>query len=249
MPRAEPAEKCYHYPSLTTRNLSALVVASACGVLHASASAGATVLPVVPLCCTEAGHTQRIWGGEKNEGKGKIYSKEKEKKQWCTFRALKILHEKSRIFEMRRILFLQKKPPKKKNFPPATSGRRALRARLPDSHRAERRVNLRDNKKRKSNPFSCTIRSTNRTKPMRLPEAGADATAGYFKKNGKFLQLWSSCIFWLQNARVSKDIANSIFLRSKKININGAAGEKKLGYGVKMLPITPQNHSTNPFFE
>ena len=95
-------------------------------------------------------------------------------------RALKILHEKSRIFEMRRILFLQKKPPKKKKFSPATSGRRALRARLPGSHRAERRVNLRDNKKRKSNPFSCTVRSTNRTKPIRLPEAGADATAGNF---------------------------------------------------------------------
>ena len=78
-----------------------------------------------------------------------------------------------------------KKPPKKTIFPPATSGRRALRARLPDSHRAERRSILRDNKKRKPNPFSCTIRSTNRTKPIRLPEAGADATAGYLKKNDK----------------------------------------------------------------
>ena len=65
----------------------------------------------------------------------------KKKKCINMSRALKILHEKSRIFEMRRIRFC-KKNPQKKIFPPATSGRRALRARLPDSHRAERRVNF-----------------------------------------------------------------------------------------------------------
>ena len=70
-----------------------------------------------------------------------IKKKRVKKKKGTNTRALKILHEKSRIFEMRRISFLQKNPPKKK-FSPATSGRRALRARLPDSHRAERRVNF-----------------------------------------------------------------------------------------------------------
>ena len=42
-----------------------------------------------------------------------------QKKKIVSSPGLKILHEKSRIFEMRRILFLQKNPPKKKkNFPP-----------------------------------------------------------------------------------------------------------------------------------
>ena len=142
---------------------------------------------------------------------------------------------------MRRILFLQKNPPKK-NFSPATSGRRALRARLPGSHRAERRVNLRDNKKRKSNPFSCTVRSTNRTKPIRLPEAGADATAVIFKERQKF------CSFGAKCKGIQRHCQLYFFCGAKKLIKNGAAGEKKLGYGVRMLPFTPQNHSTNPFF-
>ena len=156
---------------------------------------------------------------------------------------------KKQNFRNEEDFILTKKPPKKKFFPPQQAVvARFARASLTATERRGGSI-LRDNKKRKSNPFSCTIRSTNRTKPIRLPEAGADATAGNFKKTAKVLQLWSSCIFWLQNARVSKDISNSIFLRSKKININGAAGEKKLGYSVRMLPFTPQNHSTNPFFE
>ena len=111
-------------------------------------------------------------------------------------RALKILHEKSRIFEMRRIRFCKKKTPQKKKFPPQQAVvARFARASLTATERRGGSI-LRDNKKRKSNPFSCTVRSTNRTKPRRLPEAGADATAGNFLKMAKFLQLWSRVNIW-----------------------------------------------------
>ena len=106
-----------------------------------------------------------------------VARKKKNSETWG--RALKILHEKSRIFEMRRIHFC-KKTPKKKIFPPQQAVvARFARASLTATERRGGSI-LRDNKKRKSNPFSCTVRSTNRTKPIRLPEAGADATAGNF---------------------------------------------------------------------
>ena len=152
------------------------------------------------------------------------------------------------IFEMRRILFLQKNP-QKKNFSPPQQAvvARFARASLTATER-------------RGGQFCEIIKNGNLILSL-APYAPRTVQNQYvfqkqglmqrrviLKKTTKFLQLWSSCIFWLKNARVSKDIANSIFLRSKKININGAAGEKKLGYGVKMLPFT-QNHSTNPFFE
>ena len=145
--------------------------------------------------------------------------------------------------------FLQKKTPQKKFFPPQQAVvARFARASLTATERRGGSI-LRDSKKRKSNPFSCTIRSTNRTKPIRLPEAGADATAGNFLKMAKFLQIWSHCIFLAAKCKGIQKHYQLYFFAEQKNNINGAAGEKKLRYGVKMLPFTPQNHSTNPFFE
>ena len=73
------------------------------------------------------------------------------KKQAPTSRALKILHEKSRIFEMRRIRFCKKNPPKK-NFPPQQAVvARFARASLTATERRGGSI-LRDNKKRKSPP-------------------------------------------------------------------------------------------------
>ena len=132
------------------------------------------------------------------------------KKNRIVTRALKILHEKSRIFEMRRISFLQKNTPKKKNFPPQQAVvARFARASLTATERRGGSI-LRDNKKRKFNLFSCTVRSTNHTKPIRLTPMRL--------KMAKFLQLWGQVAFFgCKNSRASKDIANSIFLRSKKI--------------------------------
>ena len=45
------------------------------------------------------------------------------------------------------------------------------------------------------------------------------------------------------------DTVNAIILRSKKIIYNGAAGEKKIGYGVRMLLFTPESLNKTFFAE
>ena len=80
MPRAEPANKCYHYPCLTTRNLSALVVAAVCGVLYASASAGQQCYLLFPCAVRKLG-THNVFGvGEKRREGENIRKKEKKEK-------------------------------------------------------------------------------------------------------------------------------------------------------------------------
>ena len=145
---------------------------------------------------------------------------------------------------------MQKKNPKKKNFPPqqAVVARFARASLTGESGEASQFCEI---IKKNGNLILSLAPYALRTVQNQyvFQKQGLMQRRAIFLKMAKFLQLWPSCIFWLQNARVSKDIANSIFLRSKKNNINGAAGEKKLGYGVKMLPFTPHNHSANPFFE
>ena len=69
--------------------------------------------------------------------------------------------------------------------------------------------------------------STNCTKSIRLPEAGAVATVGHFEKMVNFLQLWSSCICGCKMQGDSLRHSKVVFFAEQKINIKWRRRRKK----------------------